>query len=295
VVIANQSGTPPEQTAAPNSQSPQPPPTTPSVEAAASYQQALTALATALSSGLTELNNAQTPQSISTAVNDLNNALQQAAPAFDNPPPADAQEANPTLVSALQSLTSSDLSTVGSAAKADQVCLGPAATALLSRTASLAQLRTAITSLSAAYQFTAALPPVSQDGARSAATGSIVTGATRQGLGQLTITNGGGTDATVGLVPGQGHTPMVTVYVAKGASFTLDHIQDGTYQIYVTSGDDWDSGTRLFSRNCAFQQFDQTMNFTTTPAAYTTYTITLTPVVNGNATESSVDPGNFPH
>jgi hypothetical protein len=202
-------------------------------------------------------------------------------------------------VSALQSLTGDDLGSVGDAATNGQVCLGPAATALLSRTASLAQLRTAIATLTAGsggltYQFGAALPAVIQDGARSAGTGSVVTGGVKHGLGELTITNGGDTDATVGLVAGQG-APLVTVYVDHGATYTLHHVPDGTYTIYVTNGDDWDAGARLFSRDCQFQQFDQTVDFTTTSSEYTTYTITLTPVADGNATESDVDPGAFPH
>lgn len=265
--------------------------------AAATYQQALNGLATALTNGLTELNNAQTPQAISTAATDFGNAVQQAEGALGGVPPVDTEAANTALMSALQGLTGGDLSSVGSAASSDQVCLGPAATALLSRSDSLAQLRTAIAGLTTgglAYQFGATLPPVTQDGSRSANTGSIVAGAVHHGLGELTISNGGTADATVGLVAGGG-APVVTVYVGQGGSYTLRHIADGTYTIYVTSGADWDAGARLFSRGCQFQQFDQTMDFTTTSSQYTTYTITLTPVADGNATESGVDPGSFPH
>ncbi|HEX3782812.1 MAG TPA: hypothetical protein VHX38_24370 [Pseudonocardiaceae bacterium] len=298
LVVANQGSGPAENTSAPiATESTQPTTTTPPPESAADYQQALTALATALNTGLAALNNAQTPQAIATATTDLTTALQQAAPAFDVRAPANAQTANAALVTALQDLTGTDLGSISDAANNEQVCLGPAATALLSRTTSLAQLRTAIAGLTtdATYQFGAALPAVTQDGSRSAATGSIVTGGVHHGLGQLTITNGGSTDATVGLVRDQGDAPMVTVYVGQGATYILDHVPDGTYQIYVTSGDDWDSGARLFSRDCLFQQFDDTMDFTTTSSEYTTYTITLTPVLDGNATESTVDPGSFPH
>ena len=119
-------------------------------------------------------------------------------------------------------------------------------------------------------------------------------GGVKHGLGELTITNGGDTDATVALVQGHG-APLVTIYMTHGGSYTLHHIPDGTYTIYVTSGNDWDAGARLFSRDCDFEQFDQTMDFRTTSTQYTTYTITLTPVSGGDATLSEVDPGAFPH
>jgi hypothetical protein len=300
LITANSGGAPASDQTTQQAAPPAPPATTTTTappESVATYQQALNGLATALTNSLTELNNAQTPQAISTAATDFGNAVQQAEGAFSGIPPVDTQAANDQLMSALQGLTGGDLSSVGSAASSDQVCLGPAATALLSRSDSLARLRTAIAGLTSGgltYQFGAALPPVTQDGSRSATTGSIVAGAVHHGLGELTISNGGTTDATVGLVAGGG-APVVTVYIGQGGSYTLHHIADGTYTIYVTSGADWDAGARLFSRGCQFQQFDQTMDFTTTSSQYTTYTITLTPVADGNATESDVDPGSFPH
>jgi hypothetical protein len=297
IIVGNQRGAPTEQTVAISSSAPRSPlPTTPPAESAAAYQQGLTALATAFNTGLTALNNAGTPPAIATAVTNLQNGLQQAANAVGSPVPVNADTANQALMSALASLTGTDLDTVGSAAADDGVCLGPAATAQLSRAASLAQLRTAAAALATlGYQFAAALPAVTPDGSRSVGTGTVVAGGVRHGLGQLTITNGGGTDATVGLVSGQAGAPVVTVYVGQGGTYTLHHVPDGTYQIYITSGSDWDAGARLFSRDCVFQQFDQPLIFTTTRSEYTTYTITLTPVAGGNATESDVDPGSFPH
>ena len=284
------SGTPTPQAAPPA-----PTTTTQPPESAADYQQGLNGLATALNNGLTELNNAQTPEAITTAVTDLGNDIQQAEGAFDAVPPTAIATENDALLAALHAVTGEGLIAVSSAASSDQVCLGSSATALLSRAIGLDQLRQAITTLTAAgYQFGASIPPITQDGARTAGTGAIVAGGVKHGLGQLTITNGGDTDATVGIVAGQG-APLVTVYMGHGGTFTLHHIPDGTYTIYVTSGADWDGGARLFSRNCDFEQFDQTMDFTTTSTQYTTYTITLTPVAGGNASESSVDPGSFPH
>jgi hypothetical protein len=272
--------------------------TTTPPESAADYQTALNGLATALNNGLTELNNAQTPTAISTAVTDLTNGVTQAQAAFGDNPPANTAAANAALVTALQDIDS-DFSAVGTAATGDQVCLGSAATALLSRQTSINALRNAVATLTdgsggLTYQFGAAIPAYTEDASRAGSNGAIVAGGVKHGLGELTITNSGDTDATVALVKGQG-APLVTVYMGHGGGYTLHHVPDGTYTVYVTSGDDWDAGARLFSRDCDFQQFDQTMDFRTTSTQYTTYTITLTPVAGGDATLSEVDPGVFPH
>ena len=277
---------------------PAPTTTTTPPESAADYQTALNGLATALNNGLTELNNAQTPTAISTAVTDLTNGVTQAQAAFGDNPPANTAAANAALVTALQYIDT-DLSAVGTAATGDQVCLGSAATALLSRQTSINALRNAIATLTdgsggLTYQFGATIPAYTEDASRAGSNGAIVAGGVKHGLGELTITNSGDTDATVALVKGQG-APLVTVYMGHGGSYALHHVPDGTYTVYVTSGDDWDAGARLFSRDCDFQQFDQTMDFRTTSTQYTTYTITLTPVAGGDATLSEVDPGAFPH
>jgi hypothetical protein len=277
---------------------PAPTTTTTPPESAADYQTALNGLATALNNGLTELNNAQTPTAISTAVTDLTNGVTQAQAAFGDNPPANTAAANAALVTALQYIDS-DFSAVGTAATGDQVCLGSAATALLSRQTSVNALRNAVATLTdgsggLTYQFGTAIPAYTEDASRAGSNGAIVAGGVKHGLGELTITNSGDTDATVALVKGQG-APLVTVYMGHGGSYTLHHVPDGTYTVYVTSGDDWDAGARLFSRDCDFQQFDQTMDFRTTSTQYTTYTITLTPVAGGDATLSEVDPGAFPH
>jgi hypothetical protein len=204
------------------------------------------------------------------------------------------RSANTDLTNGLSGLTA-DLSTLAAEATNADVCLGPAATAELSRSADLASLRAAITRLATAdpahpYQVGVWLPSVTQDQYRSQPTGTVVAGHADSGQGWLTITNGGTTDATVSLVA-DGAAPSVTVYVGQGQTYTLEGIPDGVYQLYVTSGADWDPAARLFSRSCQFQQFD----YTTTDAEATTYTVTLTPVIGGNASMSTVDPGQFPH
>jgi len=274
---------------------PAPPPISP-----ANYQAALTAVDTAVSPGFGQLARAQTPQQITDAVNAIGDALEGPIATLQNlRAPTAAAAYNDDLATGLQDLPD-DLGSVSSAAGSSTVCLGSAAIALLSRADDLGQLRDTIAKLATAdpansYHVGAFLPAVTQDTNRFAPTGTIVAGRTYSGEGSLTITNGGDTDATLGIVPDNGNTPMVTVYVGHGATYRLNGIPDGVYQIYMTSGDDWDAGARLFARNCDFQRFDDTLDYTTTDFEATLYQITITPVVNGNASVSSVDPNAFPH
>jgi hypothetical protein len=71
---------------------------------------------------------------------------------------------------------------------------------------------------------------------------------------------------------------------------------DGTYDVFFTSGTDWNGGQ--FSRACTFQRFDKMTTFTTTTTAsgieYTTYRITLQSMINGNAQVITVPSDSFP-
>jgi hypothetical protein len=51
----------------------------------------------------------------------------------------------------------------------------------------------------------------------------------------------------------------------------------------------------LFTRNCHFQRFDQTLDYTSTSSTSDTFTITLTSVAGGTGSEISIDPNAFPH
>lgn len=277
-----------------------PQPTPPPPVSIDDYQQALTDIDNAVGPAFGQLAGAQTPAAISAAVDAASAALNKTLASLrDLVPPTVARAANDNLLTGLGRLVG-DLGPVADAASHNQVCLGSAALALLSRSDDLDQLRGALTLLATAdpgnpFRVAGFLPPVTQDTDRAAPNGSIVTGGTGRGLGTLTITNGGDTDATVGLVPDQATAPAVSVYVAHGATFTLNGIRDAVYQVFVTTGHDWDAGARLFARDCQFQHFDDPLRYATTRTQYTTGTLSLTPVPGGTATVSAVDPAAFPH
>jgi hypothetical protein len=186
----------------------------------------------------------------------------------------------------------------GSAAGSKQLCGGTSALATISQSAGANQLRAAAKGLSTAdtanaYKVGSWLPGTTQQQNRRAANGTYVKSPAKRGSGKLKIQNGGSVDAVVTLAPGGGKASL-TVYVRAKGSFTAGRITDGTYDIYVATGSDWDSGTHTFTRDCDFSKFDTPASYRTTSSTYTEYSITLTPVSGGNATTSGVDPNQFP-
>jgi hypothetical protein len=121
--------------------------------------------------------------------------------------------------------------------------------------------------------------------------GQFVRAGSRTGRGELTIDNGGGQDGVVS-------SPAFSVYVRNGSKYTVKGIRDGTYEIFFTTGADWDSQNRTFTRDHTFQRFDDTLNFTTTKTSteirWSTWTITLHSVIGGTANASEVNPNDFP-
>ncbi|WBB80314.1 proline-rich domain-containing protein [Micromonospora sp. WMMD882] len=259
------------------------------------YQAALARADQALNRGFRTLGGAKNPtavraasSSLATTADDQRRALAAVLP------PTGVSAAHATLVEALGYLSSA-LADTGSAATSGKVCLGSAAVARVSREAAATQLRVAAQALatadpSRAYRVGAFVPKTTKDGNRRLGNGAYVK-RTRGGLGQLKIENGGA-DTVISIV--RGKTAVTRVYVRGKSDFTVYGIKDGSYQIFTTSGKDWDARNKAFSRDCDFEKFDESLKFTTTSRTYSGWTISLTPVVGGNASTSSVDPDEFP-
>ncbi|MGH3774955.1 MAG: hypothetical protein ACRDRR_04350 [Pseudonocardiaceae bacterium] len=126
--------------------------------------------------------------------------------------------------------------------------------------------------------------------------GEFVRAGSRTGRGELTIDNGGGQDAVISLATSK--NPAFSVYVRNGSKYTVKGIRDGTYEIFFTTGVDWDRQNRTFTRDRTLQRFDDTMKFTTTKTSteirWSTWTITLHSVIGGNANSREVNPNDFP-
>ena len=145
------------------------------------------------------------------------------------------------------------------------------------------------------YKFGTFLPAAPKETKRRLQNGTFIQRRNTGGRGQFKIKNGAD-DTTVSLVPAKGKKPkpVLTVYVRGGGTVTAKGVRDGTYLVYTASGEDWDKGRKGFTRDCSFSKFDDKFKFTSTSFTSSIWTVTLTPVVGGNASTSNVDPNAFP-
>ena len=249
-----------------------------------------------LTAAVGTLRQATTPRAVAGAAEALAETIRtQVSTLSGLTPPAAVAAAHGDLVSALSALEN-DVTSVAGSAESRGVCTGGSAGAALSRADAAAGLRSAVTALAAAdpgakYRFGSFLPAVTQDQNRRKANGSYLT-RTTGGSGRLEIDNGDAADTVINLVKAGARKPAVSVYVRGQKKVTTGRIKDGTYEIFVSSGADWDG--RRFTRDCRFSRFDSSFKFSTTSRQYTIWEISLKASVGGNATSSDVDPEDFP-
>ncbi|MFE7539844.1 hypothetical protein [Streptomyces platensis] len=146
------------------------------------------------------------------------------------------------------------------------------------------------------YDTSLRLPRTERAQHRRPANGTFVRDGSRGGLGRLTVNNGTGSDAVVTLT--RGTRTAFSLYVRKGAKATVRSVNSGAYTVYFTTGEDWNGQKRSFTRGCSFEKFDDKANFRTVRVSsgtqYTVLTFTLNKVFGGNASTSTVPPGEFP-
>lgn len=269
----------------------------------AAYERVLTGIDKGLGSDFQRLRSARIPSAVSAAAAAAQTDVSRGLNLLEGvSPPGRFKAGNAAIISALKSFYSA-LGGAASAAGAGQVCAGTSAVALISRSAATAQLRSAEARLSAAdpahlARLGSFLPPVTADTGRRPANGTLVKRASPGGLGEVRVNNSkGSADAVVSLVSGNEVTEMA-VYVRARSTATVHGIHDGTYQVYVANGTDWEAQEKLFTRNCGFQKFNRAADFTTkisgSTTHYTFYEIDINPSVYGNATENKVRPEQYP-
>lgn len=119
------------------------------------------------------------------------------------------------------------------------------------------------------------------------------------GRGSLSIVNGLKPDAHIKLV--RGNRLVAAFYVRGMASFELTGITDGAIEVFFTTGFGWDKIRNRFLRYNQPYHFDQPMAFKTRTererkqlvTRWTTYSLTLHQVPNGNSTKSEVSEAEF--
>lgn len=118
-----------------------------------------------------------------------------------------------------------------------------------------------------------------------------------QGMGELTVSNGGNTDALVKLVSTSDRRLKRITYVRAGSEITVSGIASGSYYLRFTTGTDWDNGHRRFRRDRANSQFDNQLEFvedsSLTGTRYSQFSVTLHPVMYGNARTHGITDAEF--
>ncbi|MEO7195183.1 MAG: hypothetical protein ABIZ05_10220 [Pseudonocardiaceae bacterium] len=246
------------------------------------------------------LNSAGSPDDFRAALEQASTATSDAARQLDANPPAEVQATHRDLIAGLQQLAT-DLSQLNDQVASMDLCAAPSILASVSNTPGVNALRTVREALSSgqpgtSYQWGEFLPAATPLPDRQLTNGQLVDSLQRNGRGQLTIDNGADSDAVVKLV--QGGRPIASVYVLKRSNATVGQINDGSYELFYTSGADWDNQLKVFTRSCQFERFDQAVEFTTTSVSngieYTEETVGLQPTINGNAQTEPVPAKSFP-
>jgi hypothetical protein len=259
------------------------------------YQTALTSLDNAVATGMREISAARTPATVRNATDALAVAVQSETDKLrEITPPRQVATAHDGLVGALEGFSAAI-----SAGSTENVCSGSSATSWMSRQTAANALRAAAGALGTAdpahsYKVGTSLPKAAEDASRRLDNGRYLKRTSSSGIGQMKIKNGGGSDGVVSIVPSNAKQPAVVVYLRGRQSFTVRGVSDGTYRIYVSTGTDWDSRAKTFSRTCAFDRFDDSFTFSTTSTSYTVWEITLQAVSDGNATATTVGADEFP-
>ena len=278
-------------------QSQTPPPEAVSVE---EYVTTLAGAIDPLESALNGLAKANRYKGLEGLVSGVEAATDQAVTELDQiTPPAEVAEDHSQLVTALRAFHDElgDLSTqVGDRA----LCTGSAVRAGLGDAAETSTLREALATVSAKLpggdRLALKLPTAGQKNGSRPPNGKLIRAGKRKGQAEFIIDNGGSGDAVVTL--SRKGKPAVSVYVRKDKKYTVEGVPDGSYAVFFTGGTAWDAKARAFGRKCAFQRFENPLEFRTTRTAsqvqYQRWTITLQPVVGGTARTDDVDPNDFP-
>ncbi|MCG5217515.1 hypothetical protein [Streptosporangium sp. KLBMP 9127] len=244
---------------------------------------------------LNKLADARRLSTLDGRVGDAEDALGEAADslaALAAPPEVQAQHA--AYVSALRGLAG-ELGDARGAVDSRSVCTASGLLARLGKSGELKALQEAGEALGD-YPADVVSVKAPKQSSRRLPSGRYVRSERRNGRGSFKITNGGSRDAVVTLV--RGKSKAISVYVRKKGKFTVPGVRDGKYRVYFTTGVDWDSKEKAFTRSCSFQRFEDSFRFKTTYTAtqvrWQNWRITLHRIKGGNARTSDIDPGDFP-
>jgi hypothetical protein len=143
-------------------------------------------------------------------------------------------------------------------------------------------------------------PPNDEKPAVSLVNGTEIKSRLRlDGHGELTIKNGTSFDAIVNLVEPRTRSVVRSLYVQSGKNFVEKNIAPGPYQIYFSTGKDWDSKTRSFQDDALYGRFETQIEFyeredpLTGKMEFRGYAVTLQYVEGGDVACLPVDKQTF--
>ena len=244
----------------------------------------------------TTLTGAHKPEDVSSSAGGVHDLLAGAITALQAAvPPAAVASAHGDLVSALGSLNGVVFTTASEAYDA-KICGGSSALSEITGSPGATQLRAAVKELATAdpahpYTVPAFLPDTTPQQNRQLANGTVIKKSTK-GANVFTVENKEQRDAVVSLQPVSTKTAAVMLYIRAGAKAPVSGIHDGSYDIYITTGTDWDPQAKQFTRDCTYEHLDDPGKFTSNARQYSENTLTLSG--GGNAPSTDAEPGEFP-
>ncbi|GGK87945.1 hypothetical protein Ppa06_52990 [Planomonospora parontospora subsp. parontospora] len=179
---------------------------------------------------------------------------------------------------------------------AQETCTGPAVLTKLDRAGDLADMKEAAAALTG-YPADVVSVKAAKQKTRRLSNGKIIQSESRTGRGSMKVHNGGSRDAVVVVM--RGKKKAFSLYVRKKAKATVPGVRDGSYRVFYTTGTDWDSGAKAFTRSCVFTEFGKSVKFRTTRSGgyirWNNWTLTLHAVKGGTVRSKPVDPDKFPN
>jgi hypothetical protein len=290
---ANSAGTQRRAVAASPSASPSSPPLTPE-----KYQLALDDADKDLGTRLAKLANALTYKAVGVAASDLVSALSLAVFALKAvTPPAAARAAHDQFVTGLDALASQ--ATLASGTEpSHEICGGASSLSQLTSTPAADQVRAAVAALGTAdpahaYKVAPFLPAATPMPNRRLSNGNLIKRSSR-GPNTVKVINRFGVDLVLSLAPAGSKTASLQIYVRHGETASATSVPDGNYDLYVANGDDWDTGAKIFTRNCTYSAFSDAQ-LKSTSRTYDVLTLTLgVEDGSGNMSGAPTDPDSFP-
>ncbi|MFD8707135.1 hypothetical protein ACFV1W_31875 [Kitasatospora sp. NPDC059648] len=256
------------------------------------YGPVLSASIDPLNAALAQVAGAKNLADLGTVLTTVSTSAQAAAASLSRADQPAAVSKDQTLLVVALKLLAKDATTVRGDIKSHSVCALGSAEAELGASQGLAEVSAALGKMAeAGYSTTFAVPQLPKQQSRSLDNGTMVSKGKLRGDGVFKVDNGTKKDAVVSLVL-NGKT-VHSMFVAKGQKADIEGVEDGTYDVYVSEGVDWDSEAKAFTQSCAFTKFDDNFPFETGRTS-TSWEITLQPVVDGNAKTNDVDPDSFP-